>query len=139
MKSAVILLAAAVVLRAAESPLDQLAGELARFRLEQSPVQRLREGLPVDRLPDVSPAQTEKAAAFGRSILERLAKIDEKALSHQDWITLEVLRWDAAGLAGDAKFDALDFTCCRTPLRFAACSRCFPCCPFDSRWNASVT
>jgi uncharacterized protein (DUF885 family) len=119
MKSAIALLAAAAILHAAESPLEQLAGELQKFRLEQSPVLRLREGLPVDRLPDVSPAQAEKAAAFGRSILERLAKIDEKALGHQDWITLEVLRWDATGLAGDAKFDALDFQVLpySTPIR----------------------
>jgi uncharacterized protein (DUF885 family) len=117
--SAVIGLSASVILHAAESPIEQLAGELQTFRLEQDPVLRLREGLPVDRLPDVSAAHAARAAAFGRSLLDRLAKIDETTLSHQDWITLEILRWDAAGLARDPKFDSLDFQVLpySTPIR----------------------
>ncbi len=117
--SIVISFAAVAVLVSAQSSLEQIADEWQKFRVEQNPVLQLREGLPVDRLPDLSPAQADRGAAFARSLLDRLARLDEKALSHQDWITLEVLRWEAAGLARDPKFNALDFQVLpySTPIR----------------------
>ncbi len=117
----VIIVAVGAVIHAAQSPLAQLEDEWQKFRLAQNPVLQLREGLTVEQLPDVSQAQADAQAAFGRSLLDRLAKVDAKALSHDDWITLEVLRWEAEGLARDPKFNALDFQVLpySTPIRGA--------------------
>ena len=117
--SIVVIFAAVAVVESAQSSLEQLANELQQFRIAQNPVLQLREGVPVERLPDVSLSQADTAAAVGRSLLDRLARVNEKGLSHQDWITLEVLRWEAAGLARDPKFNALDFQVLpySTPIR----------------------
>jgi uncharacterized protein (DUF885 family) len=112
----VLLLASAVP--GAESPVAPLADELARFRLERSPVQRLRQGLLVERLPDLSEAQAERDAAFGRSLARRLAAIDERTLEHEDRLTLEILRWEAEELS-ETRFDRLAFLVLpySTPIR----------------------
>ncbi|MGH9328821.1 MAG: DUF885 domain-containing protein, partial [Vicinamibacterales bacterium] len=108
----------AVAAQGAESPVTPLADELTKFRLERSPVLRLRQGLPVDRLPDLSQAQAERDAAFGRSLAKRLANIDETALDHRDWLTLEILRWETDELT-ETRFDGLAFLVLpySTPIR----------------------
>jgi uncharacterized protein (DUF885 family) len=98
----------AVAGQGAESPVAPLAAELARFRLERNPVLRLRQGLPVERLPDLSRAQAERDAAFGRSFAARLANIDATTLEHEDWLTFEILRWEAADLT-ETRFEGLTF------------------------------
>jgi uncharacterized protein (DUF885 family) len=100
------------------SPIAPLAEELAKFRLERNPVLRLRQGLQVERLPDLSPAQAERDAAFGRSFMDRLNRIDPKDLSHEDWLTREILRWEAEDLI-ETRFDGLPFLVLpySTPIR----------------------
>jgi uncharacterized protein (DUF885 family) len=100
------------------SPVAALADELAKFRLQRSPMLRLRQGLPVERLPDLSLAQAQRDAAFGRSFLDRLRRIDQKGLSHEDWLTREILRWEAEDLV-ETRFDGLPFLVLpySTPIR----------------------
>jgi uncharacterized protein (DUF885 family) len=95
-----------------------LADELAKFQLEHNPVLRLRQGLAVERLPDLSPAQAQRDAAFGRSFMDRLRRIDAKSLSHEDFLTLEILRWEAEELT-ETRFDGLPFLVLpySTPIR----------------------
>jgi len=102
----------------ATSPVMALADELAKFRLERSPLLRLRQGLTVERLPDLSPAQAQRDGAFGRSFLDRLRRIDPKSLSHEDSLTREILRWEAEDLA-EIRFDELPFLVLpySTPIR----------------------
>jgi uncharacterized protein (DUF885 family) len=101
-----------------ESPIAPLAEELAKFRLERNPVLRLRQGLQVERLPDLSHAQAGRDAAFGRSFMDRLNRIDPKSLSHEDWLTREILRWEAEDLI-ETRFDSLPFLVLpySTPIR----------------------
>jgi uncharacterized protein (DUF885 family) len=56
---------------------------------------RLREGLPVDRLPDVSLAHTQANAAFGKGVLDRLSSVKAEELSHDEELTLAILRGEA--------------------------------------------
>ncbi len=80
---------------AQSAPAAQLAAISAdywRHQLDEEMYTRLREGLPIERLPDLSPEYAEKEAAWGRTVRDRLTRIDEKALGHQDWLTLALLR-----------------------------------------------
>jgi uncharacterized protein (DUF885 family) len=80
---------------AAAAEVARLAGDYWRHELDDDPGVRLRAGLPIERLPDLSAAHDEKLAAWGRALRERLARIDEAALGHEDWLTLALLRDEA--------------------------------------------
>jgi hypothetical protein len=60
---------------------------------------RVQEGLPVDRLPDISLKHVEESAAFGRSLEAELARASEKDLSHEEQLSLAILRDQARVLA----------------------------------------
>ena len=59
---------------------------------------RTRRGLPVESLPDVSLEKAEKDAAFGRSIVQGLAGIRVADLSHEEQLSLEILRKEGRAL-----------------------------------------
>ncbi len=97
MKRLLVLLLPLSLLAAAPASKDSLSRIVADFqqhRQETEPALRLRSGLPVETLADLSEAGFRKEAAYRRSLLERLARIDAAALSHEDDLTLEALRWD---------------------------------------------
>ncbi len=75
--------------------LATVAADYWRHQLEEDLGTRVREGLPIEHLPDLSPEYAERDAAWGRELRDRLARIDEAALGHQDWLTLELLREQA--------------------------------------------
>ena len=59
---------------------------------------RTRRGLPVDSLPDVSLEKAEKDAAFGRSIIQSLAGIRVADLTHEQQLSVEILRKEGRAL-----------------------------------------
>ena len=63
--------------------------------LETNPVIRLREGLDVERLPDLGYEAAEDRAAFFQRQLDRALAIEAAALSADDRGTLETLVWQA--------------------------------------------
>ncbi|MBV8202985.1 MAG: DUF885 family protein, partial [Acidobacteria bacterium] len=79
----------------AAAELAAIAADYWRHELDNDLSTRVREGLPIERLPDLSPEYAEKDAAWGRALRDRLARIDEAALGHQDWLTLALLRQQA--------------------------------------------
>jgi uncharacterized protein (DUF885 family) len=79
----------------AAAELATVAADFWRHQLDEDISTRLREGLPIERLPDLSPEHAAQDAAWGRALQERLARIDEAALGHQDWLTLALLRQQA--------------------------------------------
>lgn len=92
---------AALAGAAAPPPADSARQELAavvdeywNLQLRDDLSARLSLGLPITRLPDVSEAGSRENAAHARRLLERLARIDAAALSHEDWISLEIVRWE---------------------------------------------
>jgi uncharacterized protein (DUF885 family) len=90
-----VLLVGALLLLGAAGPGDSLPkieADVMQHRLEREPMLRLKRGLPVETLLDFSEEGFRKEIPFERAILERLARI--KALSHEEELTLEVLRWE---------------------------------------------
>lgn len=75
--------------------LAALADEAWRERRAQSPYLQVRTGGLIGELPDLTPEQAARDAAFARTVLSRLDAIPEEPLSHQDALTAAILRWDA--------------------------------------------
>ncbi len=76
--------------------LDALLDSAWARDLETSPIIRLREGLDVERLNDLGYEEAEDRAAFFQRQLDRALAIDAAALSADERVTLETLRWQAA-------------------------------------------
>lgn len=76
--------------------LETLVEEVMDRAVERSPMLRIRAGLPVTELPPFDYGRAEEDAAFAQSVLDRLDAIDSEALEHDDLLTAEVLRWQAA-------------------------------------------
>ena len=71
-----------------------IGDEYAAFAAEQSPYIKFRRGETVTEFPDWTLEAAEEAAAFAQGLLDRLAEVDEQAIDHEDWISLELLRWN---------------------------------------------
>ncbi|HZI68026.1 MAG TPA: DUF885 domain-containing protein [Thermoanaerobaculia bacterium] len=80
---------------------------------------RLRMGLPVEELPDLSETRARADAQFGAALLEKLRGLRTHELSHQESLSLAMLRLEAAELAGSARDWWLTFpvTPYASPLR----------------------
>lgn len=74
--------------------LDAIAEEIWQHALERSPLTRLREGLVVARLADLSLEGARDDAARSGAWLARLEALPAEQLDHAHWVTLEALRWD---------------------------------------------
>jgi uncharacterized protein (DUF885 family) len=70
---------------------------------------RYLAGEPLNDLPDISEAKAKSDAAFARRILRKLHSVNQTKLSHDDLLTLEVLRWQAELELGFAKYYWFDF------------------------------
>lgn len=80
---------------AAKSAAERIraAGDAVQeFNLQHSLGPRLRKGLPIDELPDVTLAAYAREAAFYSQLLAGLADLDERSLAEEDAVTLAVLR-----------------------------------------------
>lgn len=71
--------------------LARLAEEQWQHQLATDIGARRDVGLPIESLPDPSHAQSERDAAFARSMIERVTAIDENALTDDERITRGVL------------------------------------------------
>jgi uncharacterized protein (DUF885 family) len=94
--------AAAPAVPAAGSPtrIVREAGAAYTAYLEQHDIGlRIKQGLPLEEMPEVSLAAARRDAAFGRALLARLGTVGEAELSDEDAISLGVLRFAAEGLA----------------------------------------
>jgi uncharacterized protein (DUF885 family) len=68
---------------------------------------RVQHGLPIEEMPELSPAAAHRDAAFGQALLARLAGIDETGLPDEGAVSLGVLRFAAEGLAAGERFREL--------------------------------
>ena len=72
------------------------AGEDVWARIQKDNLAlRLRLGLPIESLPDISLGKVESNAVFGRDILTRLEKVNEAELTHEEQLSLWILREEA--------------------------------------------
>jgi uncharacterized protein (DUF885 family) len=74
------------------------------FLQKRSLVLRLRLGLPIDELPDVSEARGRADAEYGALLLQKLRGLRELELSHEESLSLAMLREEAREL-GDSQRD----------------------------------
>ncbi len=89
------------------------------FLLKRNLGLRLRTGLPIEELPDLSEARALADAEVGASILAKLHGLREHELSHQESLSLAMLRDEAGELAESARGWWLTFpvTPYASPLR----------------------
>ena len=71
-----------------------IGDEYLEFVADRDPYLRFRRGERVERFPDWTLEAAEADAAFAQGLLDRLAEVDEQAIQHEDWISLELLRWN---------------------------------------------
>jgi uncharacterized protein (DUF885 family) len=102
-------LAIALLLAPAAHTLDEVADAYWKHEFERDVGLRLKYGLPVERLPEVSQRDEDAEAAFARQILERLREIKREELQPEQALTLDILRWKAGNTAEGARFYWLAF------------------------------
>ncbi len=94
----------------ADADLIAAAGnEYLEFVAEQDPYLKFRRGEKIERFPDSTFEAAEANAAFAEDLLDRLAGLDEEAIDHEDWISLELLRWNLGLLVEAPKHYWADF------------------------------
>ncbi len=79
---------------AGSAELKAIADDYWKHQLEETLYLRLKFGLPVEKLPDISPEGDQKETAFAQSILDRLAKINATTLNDEDSISYDLLKWE---------------------------------------------
>ncbi len=83
--------------------LAAILAEFDAFQLDHEPAVRIQRGLEVTKLPDASYAGAQKDAEAFRSFRKRLARIDPKGLTHEEWLSREILDWQLATYAAGAE------------------------------------
>ena len=121
---------------ATSAAVRRAADEYWQFLARESVTIRTREGLPVDRLPDVSLAHAEANAAFGKSLLAGLASVKESELAHEDALTLAILRREAQQLGEAPKFYWLTFPVTPYTFQFLGVHPVFASHPFRDKADA---
>ncbi|HKF45233.1 MAG TPA: DUF885 domain-containing protein [Thermoanaerobaculia bacterium] len=109
------------------------ADEYWKFLESESIPIRVRGGLPVDRLPDLSLEHTRANAEFGKSLLASLSAVDEKAIDHEDALSLQILRSEAKILTEGPDYYWLSFPATPYVFQFLGVGQAFSSHPFKSK------
>jgi len=75
--------------------LARIANEYWQHILAHNFFERFRSGAPVNQLPDLSEENAKSDAAFADHILAELKRVNAAELSHEDLLTLKIMRWQA--------------------------------------------
>jgi uncharacterized protein (DUF885 family) len=89
--------------------LKEAGDEYWNRMLEESVYLRLKYGLKIEKLPDVSFEHAQSLSDNAQSMLEKLEQIDVKELSHEELISLEILKWQSKKTVEGLKFFWLNF------------------------------
>lgn len=116
--------------------LQKAADDYWSFLENESLAIRVEEGLPVDRLPDLSFERSQANGAFGKSLLARLEPLRERSLTHEEVLTLAVLRQEARWLADSPGSYWLSFPVTPYGFRNLGVYPVFSSHPFRSRADA---
>jgi uncharacterized protein (DUF885 family) len=79
--------------------LAAVLAEYDKLLLDREPAIRLQRGLGVTRFAEVSFEAAQRDARDLRALRERLARIDPKRLTHEEWLSREILDWQLATYA----------------------------------------
>ncbi|MEP6800916.1 MAG: DUF885 domain-containing protein, partial [Acidobacteriota bacterium] len=116
--------------------LNRAAQEYSQYLQRESLPLRIRLGLPVDALPDVSFQKAERDAAFGRSLLSKLNGVRAADLSHENEISLDMLRREGRSLAEGPSRYWLTFPATPYTFQFLGAHTAFSSHPFRNREDA---
>jgi uncharacterized protein (DUF885 family) len=135
-------IAAAAVVHSQERPagssaaLKQVQDSYAAFLERESLSLRTRRGLPIESLPDVSLEKAEKDAAFGRTLARGLAGAVSSDLTHEEVLSLEILRKEARALEEAPAHWWLTFPVTPYTFQFLGVHPAFAAHPFKDRADA---
>ncbi len=76
--------------------LAAILADYDKHQLEVSPFLRIQRGLDVTKLPDYSYEGGMKQLAVLRALRERLARVSPEGLTHEEWLSREILDWEIA-------------------------------------------
>ncbi len=116
------LLAAAKPSEKPQTESQKLAAVLAeydRLELDHEPALRIQRGLDVEKLPEFSFEAAQRDARALRALRERLALVDPQRLTHEEWLSREILDWQLATYAEGAEhfWDFFQLTPYAAPFR----------------------
>lgn len=140
--AAAAVLAAILLVSAADKPsagseaVRKAADDYWKFLETESVPIRVRGGLPVDRMPDLSLDHSRANAEFGKSLLASLTAVDEKSLAHEEVLTLQVLRREAKTLTEGPDNYWLNFPATPYVFSFLGVAQAFAAHPFKTRADA---
>ena len=97
---------------------------------------RTRRGLPIESLPDLSLAKAERDGAFGRSLVESLSRVRAAELTHEQELSLEILRKEGRALAEEPGQYWLTFPLTPNTFQFLGVHPAFTSHPFRSKDDA---
>jgi uncharacterized protein (DUF885 family) len=106
------------------------------FLERESLMLRTRRGLPIESLPDVSLEKAEKDAAFGRALAQGLAGVAASNLTHEEELSLEILRKEARALEEAPGHWWLTFPITPYTFQFLGVHPAFAAHPFRDRTDA---
>lgn len=106
----------------AESNSQVLAAILedyGKHQLEVGPWFRMQRGLDVTKLPEYSFEGAREELAVLRAFRERLARVSPEGLTHEEWLSREILDWELASFIGfeDHFWPMFQVTPYSSPLR----------------------
>jgi uncharacterized protein (DUF885 family) len=84
--------------------LNKAAEDYWQHSLKESISLRLRHGLPITELPEISLKKSESDAAFAKSLLDRIHGVKQEDLSHEELLTLQLLQWNLQDGIEGARF-----------------------------------
>jgi len=90
--------------------LREVGDDYWKLMLEESPYLRLQKGLKINKLPDISFRHRQYITEIAQSFLKRLEVIKADELNHEEWITLEILKWELTKIVNNLKYFWLDIT-----------------------------
>jgi len=116
--AAAILLAAPIAVSSLPSPdstpsartLARLVAEHERRMLADEPMLRVRAGLPLERLPDLTVAHVEGEATRARAVVRAIDLLVPTELSPDEWSTSRILRFEMVQRIEGARFQWLQFS-----------------------------
>ncbi|MFN8670312.1 MAG: DUF885 domain-containing protein [Gemmatimonadaceae bacterium] len=89
--------------------LVRLVADYEKRMREEDPSLRVRTGLPLQHLPDVTVAGVERSAARAREVLRAIDLLVPKELTPDEWTTSRMLRWEQVQVVEGARFQWLSF------------------------------
>ncbi len=88
--------------------LKQIENDYWQHLLNETPYFQLKYALPIERLPDISYEKAKSEAAFSQSMLDRLSKVNNAELSHEESLSVQILKWENTNVVEGLQYFWLD-------------------------------